>query len=63
MRWFLIGAQFALGVWLMSLAAELLGWPFVLAMVALVSPMIAMAWKDPDRWGWLLGWSSPRARG
>lgn len=48
---------FVLALWLLSIAASLVGWHLVLAVCAAASPVGCLAWKDPDRWGWLLGWS------
>ena len=52
-------ALFVFGLWLMSVAAAIIGWGVVLAGAVLVSPMLVLAWADPVRWGWLLGWPRP----
>ena len=56
----LIGAVFAFGLWLVAVGVAFFGWRPVLAVLALVSPMYVLAWRDPDRWGWLIGWSTPK---
>lgn len=58
----LIAAVFAFGLWLVAVGVGFFGWRAVLLVLALASPMYVMAWRDPDRWGWLIGWSSPESR-
>ena len=59
----LIAAVFAFGAWLVAFGVAFFGWRAVLLALALASPAYVMAWRDPDRWGWLIGWSSPKSRG
>ena len=52
-------ALFAFGLWLVSVAAAIIGWGGVLAGVVLASPLLALALADPVRWGWLVGRPRP----
>lgn len=54
----LIGAVFLFGLWLVAVGVAFFGWRAVLA---LASPMYVLAWRDPDRWGWPIGRSSPKS--
>ena len=56
LRKLLIGAQFALGLWMLWLCASFLGWPFVLGVCAVAWPLHTLAESNPDRWGWLFEW-------